>query len=481
MGRMRAFRFGVLFVSFVLVTVLASPFASPALAVGSNDLLSGCTGQYYNNTTLSGSPVLVRTDPVINFSWPAGTSPGAGVATSQYSVSWTCSVNVATAGTYTINMWTDDGMNILVDGNLVTWAWYDQGPTTYSNSVYLNAGAHTVLVQYYNNTGGGTAQVSTNIVGSTLYYGLPAAPAVSYYVPPPPAPVPYSGYYLPYPPAPPPIAGNFLLNCTGEYFNNITLSGSPVFVRTDGTLNFYWHEGTSPGAGINTTNYSIRWTCPVNVASSGTYAFSILSDDGMNVWVDGSLVIGAWYDQPPAFYSNSIYLNAGAHNVVVQYYNRTRGGTVQVTSSFASSGVYYAPSSPAVVSAPYSNGLLSGCTGQYYNNTTLAGSPAMVRADGTINFAWPQGSSPGPGVTIDHFSVLWTCPINVATAGTYTVSMLTDDGMNVLVDGNLVTWAWYDQGPTYYSNPVTISAGAHTILVQYYNATLGGTAQVSLR
>ena len=478
MGKRRAFRFGVLFVSFVLVTVLASALASPVLAIGSNDLLSSCTGQYYNNTTLAGSPVLVRTDPAINFSWATGVAPGPGVTVDHYSVSWTCSVNVASAGTYTFNIVADDGMNLLVDGNLVTWAWYDQGPTTYSNSVYLNSGTHTVLIQYYNDTLGGTAQVSSNIVGSNLYYPLQQsapAPSVGYYVPPPAV-----GYYVA-PPAPAPIAGNFLLNCAGEYFNNISMAGSPRFVRTDATLNFYWREGTSPGAGIPTNNYSVRWTCPVNVASPGTYAFNILSDDGMNVWVDGSLVIGAWYDQPPAPYSNSIYLNAGAHTVLVQYYNRTRGGTAQVTSNLASAGAYYAPSSPAVVSAPYANGLLSGCTGQYYNNTTLAGSPAMVRADGTINFSWPQGVAPGPGVTVDHYSVQWTCSINVATAGTFTVAMLTDDGMNVLVDGNLITWAWYDQGPSYYSNPVYLGAGGHTILVQYYNDTLGGTAQVSVQ
>jgi len=110
--------------------------------------------------TLAGSPVLVRTDPAVNFFWPENTSPGAGVGVSNYSVRWTCAINVTTANTYTVTMLTDDGMNVLVDGNLVIWAWYDQGPSTYSNPVYLTAGTHTVVVQYYNDTRGGTAQVS---------------------------------------------------------------------------------------------------------------------------------------------------------------------------------------------------------------------------------------------------------------------------------------------------------------------------------
>ena len=460
MSEKRAVQLGIGLVSVLLAVVLVSAIVpSPVLAFPANDFVSGCTGEYFNNTTLAGSPVLVRTDPNINFYWPAGTSPGPGVTVNYYSVRWTCTISVATDGTYTFTMVTDDGMNLLVDGNLLIWAWYDQGPTSYSNPIYLYAGTHTVVVQYYNDTLGGTAQVYSNISGTNVYY-----------VPPPPAPVPVPA------PAPAPITTGFLTGCTGEYFNNISLSGSPTFVRADPILNFYWPEGTSPGAGIGIENYSVRWTCPLNVPTTGTYTFNVLTDDGMNVWVDGSLVIGQWHDQPPAAYASSVYLNAGAHSVIVQYYNHTRGGTAEVATNISSTSVYY----PPVSSLPYSGGLIGSCTGEYFNNTTLAGSPVLVRTDPNINFYWPAGTSPGPGVTVSQYSVRWTCTINATTSGTYTVSMLTDDGMNVLVDGNLIIWAFYDQGPSSYSNPVYLDAGTHTVVVEYYNNTLGGTAQVSI-
>ncbi len=447
---MRVFRLGLGLIALILAATLAPPVgASPFSVSLANDILSSCTGEYFNNTDLAGSPVLVRTDPAINFFWPEGASPGPGVTVDNYSVRWTCYVNVTTAGTYTVNVLTDDGMNVLVDGNLVIWAWYDQGPTAYSNSIYLYPGGHTVRVEYYNHTNGGTAQVSSNLIGS-------------------------GGYYPPPPTVPPPYTSGFLSGCTGEYFNNISLAGSPTFVRTDGALNFYWPQGTSPGPGINASNYSVRWTCYVNVATAGAYTVNILTDDGMNVWVDGNLVIGAWYDQPPAAYSNSIYLNAGGHTVRVEYYNHTNGGTAQVSSTFAGGGGYYPPP------APYTSGLLSNCTGRYFNNTDLAGSPVLVRTDPAINFFWPEGASPGPGINATNYSVRWTCYVNVATAGTYTVNVLTDDGINVLVDGNLVIWAWYDQGPTAYSNSGYLNAGVHTVRIQYYNHTNGGTAQVSV-
>jgi hypothetical protein len=314
----------------------------------------------------------------------------------------------------------------------------------------LNAGTHTILVQYYNDTLGGTAQVYSNITGG-------------YYAPPPPA-------------APAPATSGFLTNCTGEYFNNISLAGTPAFVRIDPTLNFVWPDGTSPGAGLGANNYSVRWTCQVNVAAAGGYSFSVVTDDGMNVWVDGNLVIGASYDQPPTSYSNSIYLNVGTHTVLVQYYNHTGGGTAQVSSSVIGAGVYYPPSPIS----NYSGGFISSCTGEYFNNMTLASSPAVVRTDPGINFYWPEWTAPVAGINVNQYSVRWTCSINVATAGTYSLTILTDDGMNVLIDGNLILWAWYDQGPSAYAKAVYLNAGAHTVLVQYYNDTLGGTAQVSL-
>jgi hypothetical protein len=244
---------------------------------------------------------LVRSDAAINFNWPEYTSPGASVNASYYSVRWTCTVNVTTAGSYTFTIRADDGMNLLVDGNLLIWAWYDQGPSSYSNPIYLSAGWHTIRVEYYNNTLGGTAQVYSNLTGTTT-----GTTTYSY-------------------------TGGYLTNCTGEYFNNTTLSGSPVLVRTDGTINFNWAAGASPGSGVSTSNYSVRWTCTFTAPATGGYTFTILADDGMNVWVDSNFLIWAWRDQTSAMYSNSIYLGAGAHTVRVEYYNRAMGGAAQVS------------------------------------------------------------------------------------------------------------------------------------------------------
>ncbi len=310
----RLFRIVLGSITLVLVMGLAPLAEASPVPAPASDFVTGCTGQYFNNMTLAGSPVLVRTDPAINFFWPEGTSPAPGVNVSQYSVRWTCGINVPAPATYTFTLVADDGMNLLVDGNLLIWAWYDQGPSTYSNPMYLTAGWHTITVEYYNDTLGGTAQ---------LYSNIGSANTVPYY-PAPNAPAPAAPYY----PALP--ASGYLSGCTGSYYNNPTLSGYPVFTRQDGSINFYWPAGTAPGVGLNSSYYSVRWTCVINVPVARTYSFTLVTDDGMNLVVDNNWLINAWHDQSPTTYSSSVYLGVGTHIVRVDYYNATVNSTAQV-------------------------------------------------------------------------------------------------------------------------------------------------------
>ncbi len=285
----------------ILSVCVLTLFAAPAIqaAPAANGFLPNCTGEYFNNITATGTPVMVRTDASINFYWPDGTSPGPGVATNNYSVRWTCSVYVSTAGTYTFTATTDDGMNVLLDGNLLIWAWYDQGPTAYATTTSVSAGWHTIKVEYYNKTLGGTAQVSSNLITS-----------------------------LPPPPPPPPVFPNW----KGEYFNNKTLSGTPTITRNDVNLNFNWSTG-SPDPSIPVDNFSVRWTRTLNF-TGGTWRFTATTDDGVRLYIDGYLVIDRWFDQPPTAASVDVVLGAGNHAITMEYFE---------SALYASASLTYAP------------------------------------------------------------------------------------------------------------------------------------------
>ncbi|WP_039786165.1 PA14 domain-containing protein, partial [Paenibacillus riograndensis] len=68
----------------------------------------------------------------------------------------------------------------------------------------------------------------------------------------------------------------------GEYFKNMTLSGTPVLVRNDAVVNFNWRQA-APVSSLGVDSFSIRWTGLIKPSYSETYTISTTSDDGIRV------------------------------------------------------------------------------------------------------------------------------------------------------------------------------------------------------
>ena len=75
------------------------------------------TGKYYNNTSLSGTPALTRTDASIDFNWDSA-APATAVNRTNMSVEWTGKVKASTIGSYVFRMRADDTVQLWVDGVL---------------------------------------------------------------------------------------------------------------------------------------------------------------------------------------------------------------------------------------------------------------------------------------------------------------------------------------------------------------------------
>ena len=108
-------------------------------------------GEYWNNTTLSGTPTLCRNDDNVDFNWGGG-GPGGGVATDLFSARWTRQVTLP-AGRYRFVLGGDDGVRLWIDGTQVINKWIDQGYTEYTVNRTLAAGNHTFKIQYYERYG----------------------------------------------------------------------------------------------------------------------------------------------------------------------------------------------------------------------------------------------------------------------------------------------------------------------------------------
>jgi hypothetical protein len=193
-----------------------------------------------------------------------------------------------------------------VDGRLVIDQWKVQGATTYCASKQLSAGNHRLQMAYFENTGYAVAKLWWTTDGGPPHPKPPHPPG-----PKPPSPKPPSH-----------------ADWNGQYYDNKDLSGSPELTRAETDIRFDWGLG-SPGSSLPVDNFSARWMGDVYF-SAGTYNFFAKHDDGVRLWVDGTIVIDHWYDQPATTHSGTHTLSAGTHRVKVEYYEHTQYASIVV-------------------------------------------------------------------------------------------------------------------------------------------------------
>lgn len=364
---------------------------------------------YWNNMSLSGVPVVEETVEYLSRDWGEG-SPHPSVNADHFSARWSRYLDLAEA-TYRFAAKSDDGIRVYVDDRLIIDQWNDHPARTFTSDLALEAGHHRIVVEYYENAGVAVA-------------GLSWAPISA-----------GSGQWQ------------------GEYFSNGQLSGSPVLVRADASIDFDWGAG-SPGPVVPSDGFSARWTRLVHL-DNGRYRFTATSDDGVRVYVDQRLIIDEWNDHPVRVYAQEVDLNAGDHLVVVEYYEN--GGLAVAKLSWAlstGSGAWQ---------------------GEYFSNRWLDGSPALVRSEAEIDFDWGYGS-PSAVIPSDGFSARWTRTASFES-GTYRFTTATDDGVRLWVNGHLLVDAWQDQALASHSGTIFVT-GQVPIKIEYYEN--GGVAAARL-
>ena len=290
---------------------------APAPTVG-----TGLTGRYFDNRTLSGTPVLTRTEAV-DFDWGTG-SPGAGVPANNFSVRWSGTLVAQSAGNYSFQTVSDDGVRVWVNGVALIDHWNDHGPATDTSAgITLAAGqVVSVVVEFYENGGGAVARLRWRTPGATTYAAIPRTSLFP------------DGVQ-----APPVTPGGGL---TARYFNNVSLSGTPVLTRTE-AVDFDWGTG-APASGVNADNFSVRWTGTVQAPLGGAFRFQTVSDDGVRLWVNGVQLINHWNDHGPANdTSSSVDLVAGQkYTITMEYYERGGGAVARLRWLVPGSSSYVA-------------------------------------------------------------------------------------------------------------------------------------------
>lgn len=197
-----------------------------------------------------------------------------------------------------------------------------------------------------------------------------------------------------------------------EYFiapnPNIDFSTqTPTGTNTVPSVNIDWQDKGPIGVGMDgrVDNFFVRFSRNIIVAEDGTtYQIQTRSDDRIRVFVNGQTVINYWQDRgfPTSPDTGEVTLDAGSHEVVVEFYEN--GGSARVEVRFAQVSHVYTDSP----SGNYLNGSNAAMT--------LEGMIDLRGADNPLLSFWnlrQRGSS-------DTFRV------EVSTDGGYTWNSVTN-------------------------------------------------------
>ncbi|MFP4395641.1 MAG: PA14 domain-containing protein [Anaerolineales bacterium] len=426
-----------------------------ALQVSWQKLQSDAVWQadYYANTNFSGDPVLTRQDTAIDFDWGYG-SPDPAVPADNFSVHWSRVMGFE-AGTYRFYTSSDDGMRIYVDGHKVVDAWQKQKlPNTHYGDITLPAGQHSVIVQYFEEGGEASAHAWWNRLDQ------------------------FTGW-------------------EGRYYDNKHLRGGPALIRDDAEINFDWGEG-SPASWIDSDNFSAMWTRTFDF-KPGFYRFNVRADDGVRVWLDQTdLRINKWEPQDFAWHYHGWHYLEGPHEIRVEYFEGTGSARLQFWWDYAATqtaaeamapsptyGFATAPAAPQPTPAPTSPPAAAPATatngpgpwrGEYFASRYPSGEPALVRTDEAIDFTWGW-QAPDPALPVNNFSARWTGEFPFE-AGRYRFTTLTDDGVRLYVNDELLIDSWRRMRGVR-TGTIDLPAGTHTVRVEYFEAMQAAQAHVN--
>jgi arylsulfatase A-like enzyme len=113
---------------------------------------------------------------------------------------------------------------------------------------------------------------------------------------------------------------------SGAYYPNATWAGDPVHRRVDAAIDFDWLERPGPMS----PPFSIEWTGALEIDEPGRYEFTLESDDGSILEVDGTVVVDNGGEHPVRTRTGSIQLAKGMHPVRIRYFNEVLGGKMRM-------------------------------------------------------------------------------------------------------------------------------------------------------
>ena len=144
-NRYTAIVFSLILTAGFVVGLFMEPAESRA------NLTAGWKGEYFDNISLEGDPLIVDADEIIEMNWFTA-APYEEMPADYFSVRWTSTASFGD-GVYRFRVGADDGIRLLIDGKVIIDAFEPGTFRTFTRDVRLKSGEHDLLVEYFEATG----------------------------------------------------------------------------------------------------------------------------------------------------------------------------------------------------------------------------------------------------------------------------------------------------------------------------------------
>jgi uncharacterized protein (DUF1800 family) len=403
-------------------TIPASNFFQDAAAT-----IPGVVGNYWTNTAFEGYPSFADYQTQINYSKGSG-QPGDIWSGTAFSATWDGYLSAATTGSYIFSLQAQSQARVYVNGTLVVDGWSTPGlsaVTPITGSIALTGGTRVPFHVDY----------ATGTTGAFIYlmWQPPTAGSLGT--------IPNNVFFrdnATNPTSQQGLLATYYANTTqtAPYFYQVAENNNPE-------LNYFF--GGSRPTGLPASSYTVRWTGQVLPQYTEPYYFTVKSDDGARLWVNGQLIIDKWQSQSIAEnISSPINLVAGVlYDIKLEYLQLTGSAEVHLNWYSADQAEQIIPMSrlfpnitgmvnagPSGVTSTASDVYVAGSGTPY--SYTIAGSniPSTYTATGlptglTLNGNVLSGTPTAPGI---YQFTITTNNISGASSQIVTLNVLSTPG-----------------------------------------------------
>ena len=220
--------------------------------------------------------------------------------------------------------------------------------------------------------------------------------------------------------------------------------------------------------------FALQFQGYLKVSNSGSHKFKLGSDDGSQLYIDGKLVVNNDGLHPYATKENSLYMKAGYHKILVNYYENygqqvfklTWEGASMPATEISPDLLFHDGSNDKNLAAQNVNGLTPGI--QYYYYEGLCNKLPDFSTLKPVKMGYTDRIDLNERQRDDMFQMVFNGYIDVPQAGRYKFYLGSDDGSKLYMDGKLLI----DNGRLHpYEEDVAVvdmEAGYHAFKLEYF-------------